>query len=283
MNEKILKFRQERENLNQKLLSKENNADILKRIFAADTYSYQERNKGLSAKQKEIVGLATSMVLRCDDCIKYHLEKCHELGVNNDEMMDVFGLANLVGGTIVIPHSRRAIEYWEILNQDRPSPSPFSEETKVKNYEQITKQIKSLLAGVDNDIAKMASINEVLKNNISYFDWVGFYLWDKDKLVVGPYQGKHGCLYIKNGEGVCGRAFKQQETIIVEDLHKLNNQQDISGKILHIACDPNSKSEIVLPVFKNGEIIGVFDIDSFHKKAFDKIDQKYLEKILSWF
>lgn len=283
MNNKVKEFREERERLNNKLLSKENNADILKRIIGADTYSYLERNKGLSAKSKEILGLVTSMVLRCDDCIKYHLEKCHEQGVNNDEMMDVFGIANLVGGTIVIPHSRRAIEYWEVLNKERPEPSPFSKAKKEELYKTLSKQINSLIEGIENDIAKMASINEVLKNNIPYFDWVGFYLFDKDKLVVGPYQGKHGCLIIKIGEGVCGRAFEKKETIIIDDLHALDKKQEEDGGVLHIACDPNSKSEIVLPVFKNDKIIGVFDVDSFHKKAFDETDHKYLEEILNCF
>ncbi|HQO49907.1 MAG TPA: carboxymuconolactone decarboxylase family protein, partial [Bacteroidales bacterium] len=71
----------------------------------------------LDAKTKEMLGLVASMVLKCDDCIYYHLQKCHELGVTTEEMMEIFGVANLVGGTIVIPHTRRALEFWETLNQ----------------------------------------------------------------------------------------------------------------------------------------------------------------------
>ncbi|RUA28704.1 MAG: carboxymuconolactone decarboxylase family protein, partial [Bacteroidetes bacterium] len=113
----INNFREERSRLNERILAKENHAAIMKRVYAMDTFAYHERNEGLSPKYKEIMGLVSSMVLRCDDCIKYHLEKCFELGVANDEMMDIFGIANVVGGTIVIPHTRRAIEYWELLNK----------------------------------------------------------------------------------------------------------------------------------------------------------------------
>ncbi len=105
----------------------------MKRIYGLDTFAYMERGAGLSSKQKEILGLATSLVLRCDDCIKYHLEKCFEQGVANDEMMDIFGIANVVGGTIVIPHTRRAIEYWELLNEKKPSPRLLTIKPKRKN------------------------------------------------------------------------------------------------------------------------------------------------------
>ncbi len=114
MNEKVKEFREYREAMNEKLLA--GNNKVIKRIFNLDTNTYMEG--ALSTKVKEMLGLVSSMVLRCDDCIKYHLEKCHEQGVTNDEMMEIFSVANLVGGTIVIPHTRRAIEYWEILNQE---------------------------------------------------------------------------------------------------------------------------------------------------------------------
>ena len=87
----------------------------IKRFLALDTTSYAEG--ALNVKTKEMLGLVASMVLRCDDCIKYHLGKCHEAGVNSDELNEVFMIANLVGGSIVIPHYRRALEYWEELLQ----------------------------------------------------------------------------------------------------------------------------------------------------------------------
>ncbi|TRX71819.1 carboxymuconolactone decarboxylase family protein [Carboxylicivirga sp. M1479] len=114
MNEKVKEFREYREKMNEKILAGDNK--VMKRIFNLDTNTYMEG--ALSTRVKEMLGLVSSMVLRCDDCVKYHLEKCHEQGVSTDEMMEVFAVANLVGGTIVIPHTRRAIEYWEIINQE---------------------------------------------------------------------------------------------------------------------------------------------------------------------
>lgn len=112
MSKNIDAFNEYRQSMNEKLLSAENNK-IIKRIFNLDTITYMDG--ALDTRTKEMLGLVASMVLRCDDCIKYHLQKCHEMGVKTDEMMEIFGVANLVGGTIVIPHTRRAIEFWEEL------------------------------------------------------------------------------------------------------------------------------------------------------------------------
>ena len=106
-------FNEYRQKMNDRLLSSENNK-VIKRIFNVDTNAYLEGE--LDVKTKEMLGLVASMVLRCDDCIKYHLLKCHENGVTEAELMEVMGIANLVGGTIVIPHTRRAIEFWDDLN-----------------------------------------------------------------------------------------------------------------------------------------------------------------------
>ena len=101
-----------REKMNGKILASDNK--VMKRIYSLDTLTYKEG--ALSTKTKEMLGLATSMVLRFDDCVKYHLEKCFEQGVTSDEIFEIFGVANVVGGTIVIPHPRRALEFWEELN-----------------------------------------------------------------------------------------------------------------------------------------------------------------------
>ena len=114
MNKKTEEFRQYRERMNTKILEKDNL--VIKRIFNLDTNTYREGS--LDVKSKELIGLCTSMVLRCDDCVKYHLEQCFELGINTDEMMEAMSVANLVGGTIVIPHLRKAVEYWDILNEE---------------------------------------------------------------------------------------------------------------------------------------------------------------------
>ena len=113
MSEQIDKYRDYREEMNKKILA--GNNKVIKRIFNLDTNTYLEG--ALSSKTKEMLGLVSSMVLRCDDCVKYHLERCYELGVSTPELFEIFSVANLVGGTIVIPHMRRAVEFWELLNE----------------------------------------------------------------------------------------------------------------------------------------------------------------------
>lgn len=109
----IDEFRSYREKMNEKLLAQDNK--VIKRIFNLDSNAYMDG--ALPAKVKEMLGLVSSMVLRCDDCIRYHLEKCHEHDLSTEEILEVFAIANLVGGTIVIPHTRRAFEYWEELRK----------------------------------------------------------------------------------------------------------------------------------------------------------------------
>ncbi|MBK8505718.1 MAG: carboxymuconolactone decarboxylase family protein [Saprospiraceae bacterium] len=107
----VKEFNDYREKMNKRLI--EENNTVLKRFFSLDNQTYQEG--ALPLKTKELLGLVASMVLRCDDCIKYHLGTCHELGVTTAEMMEVFSVANIVGGSICIPHTRRALEYWDEL------------------------------------------------------------------------------------------------------------------------------------------------------------------------
>lgn len=111
MSDLVTDFNDYRARMNERILGADNL--VLKRLFNLDTNTYQEG--ALSTKTKEMLGLVASMVLRCDDCVKYHLGKCFELGVNRDEVFEIFAVANIVGGTIVIPHTRRAVEYWEAL------------------------------------------------------------------------------------------------------------------------------------------------------------------------
>ena len=111
MSELINEFNEYREKMNEVILSKNNL--VMKRLWNLDTNTYEEGE--LDKTTKEMLGLVASMVLRCDDCIKYHLGKCHELGISTGQMYEIFAVANIVGGTIVIPHTRRAAEYWEEL------------------------------------------------------------------------------------------------------------------------------------------------------------------------
>lgn len=113
MNELVEDFNNYRSRMNEKIMEADNK--VLKRLFNLDTNAYSEG--ALDVKTKEMLGLACSMVLRCDDCVRYHLEKCKELNISKDEIFEVFAIANIIGGTIVIPHLRRAVEFWEALRE----------------------------------------------------------------------------------------------------------------------------------------------------------------------
>ncbi len=114
MGVKTDEYNQYRQKMNDRLLGADNNK-VIKRIFNVDTNAYLEGV--LPVKTKEMLGLVSSLVLRCDDCVRYHLIRCHENGLTEEELFEVLGIANLVGGTIVIPHTRRAVEFWDDLKQ----------------------------------------------------------------------------------------------------------------------------------------------------------------------
>lgn len=143
-------------------------------------------------------------------------------------------------------------------------------------YAEARQAILGTLGDEADEQVKMVTINCLLKTFIPYYYWVGFYLVrGEDKLVVGPYQGTLGCLYIKFGQGVCGMVAATGESRIVDDTHVL-----VQGRE-HIACDPNSASEIVLPVRRaDGSLLGVFDVDSTLKGSFDDVDLAALEALL---
>ncbi|MEZ5007196.1 MAG: GAF domain-containing protein [Chitinophagales bacterium] len=144
---------------------------------------------------------------------------------------------------------------------------------KEEKYQILLKEAEAVLENEDNCVSIMATLSSILKQSFSSFYWAGFYIEDKGILKVGPYQGTIGCLTIEPSRGVCGRAFTRGTTQIVGDVH-----QDPQ----HIACDPKSNSEIVVPVFnKNNKIIAVLDIDSEEYNNFDDIDQHYLERLIN--
>ena len=113
MSEEVKKYKEYRQKMNERILGADNK--VIKRFFNLDTNTYLDG--ALPAKTKEMLGLVASMVLRCDDCVKYHIEKCFELGISEQEMFEVFSIANIVGGSIVIPHTRRAVEFWDELHK----------------------------------------------------------------------------------------------------------------------------------------------------------------------
>jgi GAF domain-containing protein len=161
----------------------------------------------------------------------------------------------------------------------KPSRNMSAEE-KRQAYKAAAQAIEANLQGENDPILKMATINCVLKTHLTYYYWVGFYLVSgPQRLSVGPYQGTLGCLHIDFSRGVCGRAARERRTQLVADTHALAQGAE------HIACDPNSRSEIVVPVIdRRGELIAVFDVDSTLEGSFDEVDQQYLEAILGrWF
>ena len=143
--------------------------------------------------------------------------------------------------------------------------------TKQEQYESLIPQIEGLVTGENNLIANLANISAALKEQFNWW-WVGFYWIHEDELVLGPFQGPVACSRIKKGRGVCGGAWAQEKTLIVEDVEKFPG---------HIACSSASKSEIVVPVYQNNTIVGVLDVDSEHLSHFDEMDQFYLEKIVA--
>lgn len=142
--------------------------------------------------------------------------------------------------------------------------------TKSEVYESLIPQISALIEGEPDLVANLANTVAALKEQFGWF-WVGFYLVKENELVLGPFQGPVACTRIKKGRGVCGSSWEQARTLIVPDVEKFPG---------HIACSSLSRSEIVVPVIRNGEVIGVLDVDSELLDQFDETDQLYLEKIV---
>jgi GAF domain-containing protein len=145
------------------------------------------------------------------------------------------------------------------------------EGSKEEVYQSLLPQIKGLLEGETDLIANLANVSAALKEQFKWF-WVGFYLVKNDELVLGPFQGPVACTRIKKGRGVCGSSWQQAATLIVPDVEKFPG---------HIACSSLSRSEIVVPIILNNEVIGVLDVDSEFLDQFDETDKKYLEEIIS--
>ena len=154
----------------------------------------------------------------------------------------------------------------------------MAEELRIKNgdkqemYETLLPQIASLVGNETDLIANMANIAAALKQTFGFF-WVGFYLVKENELVLGPFQGPIACTRIRLGKGVCGTAWKEARTLIVPDVEQFPG---------HIACSSDSKSEIVVPILQQGEVVGVLDIDSNELDSFDTIDARYLEEICTY-
>ena len=142
-----------------------------------------------------------------------------------------------------------------------------------EQYLQLIHQIKSLLDKKENLISNLSNLTASLKQTFDKISWVGFYLFDREKLYLGPFQGKVACTNIEIGKGVCGTSALKKETIIVQDVNKFPG---------HIFCDADSKSEIVIPILKDEKLFGVLDLDSSEYNSFDETDKKYLEEIVEF-
>ncbi|MFF2755349.1 GAF domain-containing protein [Psychrobacillus sp. NPDC058041] len=139
------------------------------------------------------------------------------------------------------------------------------------NYVMLSKQLDALLTGEKNAIANLSNASALLNQFFDQINWVGFYLMEDGELVLGPFQGLPACVRIPLGRGVCGTAAKTKETVIVPDVHAFPG---------HIACDAASQSEIVVPIVRNGELLGVLDIDSPIKERFSEQDKEGLEQFV---
>ncbi|HTM65577.1 MAG TPA: GAF domain-containing protein [Flavipsychrobacter sp.] len=142
---------------------------------------------------------------------------------------------------------------------------------KEEQYQSLLPQLEALITYEKDLIANLGNIAAALKEQFNWF-WVGFYLVKEDELVLAPFQGPVACTRIKKGKGVCGTSWQQKKTLIVPDVNKFPG---------HIACSSISQSEIVVPIVRNGEVVGVLDVDSEKYNQFDENDQKYLERIVA--
>lgn len=146
------------------------------------------------------------------------------------------------------------------------------EGTRQEQFESVLGQLRALVHDESNAIANLANASALLGHFLPDINWSGFYLYDGTELVLGPFQGLPACIRIPLGRGVCGTAAAEQRTLVVDDVHAFPG---------HIACDAASNSEIVIPLIKNGELIGVLDIDSPLKCRFDDEDRVFLEEFTS--
>lgn len=144
--------------------------------------------------------------------------------------------------------------------------------TKTEQYQQLLPQIKALVKGESNRTANLANVAAALKMAFDFF-WVGFYTVEEDQLVLGPFQGPIACTRIHKGKGVCGTSWERNETLVVPDVDAFPG---------HIACSSDSRSEIVVPVTKNGIVVAVLDVDSSELNDFDQTDALYLTELCQW-
>ncbi len=227
----------------------------IKRFFSIDATVYE--TGALPSKVKEMLGLATSAVLRCDDCITHHLKRAFEEGISDEEIVEVFSIAMVVGGSITIPHIRRALLSWDRMRR-----------------EVLYKEILAEIAAI-SDIPledRLKAICTLLDERIDTYDWTGFYIVDSPGMLrLGPYVGEPtDHTFIPFGKGICGQAAATGKNFVIDDVSAQSN---------YLSCSFKVRSEIVVPVFRDGELWGELDIDSHTPAAFDDLDEWLLGEI----
>jgi GAF domain-containing protein len=232
-----------------------------KKVISADSTAWGPG--ALSPEEKELTALSVSLALRCDDCVRYHLWRCAAAGASASRVSEAMGIACLIGGTIVIPHQRRAAAFWNDLTAGGAEPVPGL----------LVRILQAVLDGGGHS-AVLERVCELLREAVPRFGWAGFYLVDPcsgGQLVLGPFSGaptEH--VRIRFGQGVCGQAAASLETILVDD---------VSAEPNYLSCSPSVRSEAVVPVFHGGRLAGELDIDSDQPSAFSGRDRVFLEAV----
>ncbi len=261
--DRIERFKRERELLN-KIVMKYAGLTT-KRFYSLDGQAY--RPGALPARIKELLGLVASLVLRCDDCVSYHLIRCHEEKVTSQELEEALAVGLVVGGSITIPHLRRAMRTWDELQQASTSVAPLP-----AHYAALLRTVATIAEWPYERDRRLQAVCNLLKEQVPYYDWVGFYLAEgENMLVLGPFAGEpteH--VRIPFGKGVCGQAAAQRKTVVVQDVAKEQN---------YLACSLQVKSEIVVPLLRDGLVLGELDIDSHTLAAFSEAEQRFLEEV----
>lgn len=164
-----------------------------------------------------------------------------------------------------------AVRLQALTDEGRSSTRVLSQQLARADYDQLSEQLAALISGEKDRVANLANCAALLWQGVPAINWAGFYLLKRNTLVLGPFQGKPACTRIEIGRGVCGLAAQMLKAVIVGNVHEFPG---------HIACDLNSRSEIVLPLIIDGRLIGLLDIDSPEVDRFDHVDQQGLERIV---
>jgi len=254
-------FIRERDDLNRTVMDYADT--VIKRLYSLDAVAF--RDGELDTATKDLIALAVSLALRCDDCVLYHLGRCAELSVPTGRVIEALGIASLIGGSITIPHLRRAIGAWhDILSRIAGN-----------DFERLEAGAISAMTMAEGGVFEsLQALCDFLKASVDRYGWVGFYLVDQGRqrdLVLGPYAGEpteH--TRISFGQGVCGMAAAEGKTFVVPDVSVESN---------YLSCSPLVSSEIVIPVWHGGILVGELDIDSHMKDAFCNRHRTFLERV----